>query len=208
MLPRRRLWFSGLIVSLLMTAMPALPAGAATPVRFGARLTHSTQPTPAETCHQNTGGPAGSLCTWVAVVAFENMATGNHQKAPKDGRIARVRLISCVGGRFTVQVARKQAGTQRYKVVKNGPTLTYVKDTQAGGCGGDEGDNYIIQSRPVSFTVKKGDYIAVRASKVGFIHNSSSGDSFLYRPPLASGGSYRSRSGESGGLLIQFQYAS
>jgi hypothetical protein len=206
MLPRRRLWFSGLIVSLLMTAMPALPAGASTPVRFGAKLTHTTQPTPAETCQDNTGGPAGSTCTWVAVVAFENMSTGNNQKAPKTGTIGRVRLISCVSGKFTVQVARKQSGTQKYRVVKNGPTITYSKDTQSGGCGGDNGDNYIIQSFRVSFTITKGDYIAVKASKVGFMHNSSSGDSFLYRPPLAPGGSYKTRTGASGGLLVSFQY--
>ena len=39
---RDRLWFSGLVVSLLMAALPAIPAGAATPVRFGARLTNLT----------------------------------------------------------------------------------------------------------------------------------------------------------------------
>jgi hypothetical protein len=190
----------------MVGVLPAIPASAATPVRFGAKLTRFTQPTPAETCRDNTGGPSGSTCTWVAVVAFENMSTGSNQKAPKAGTIGKVRLISCVKGSFTVQVARKQSGTQKYKVVKNGPVISYKKDTQTGGCGGEDGDNYKIQSFNVSFTVKKGDYIAVKASKVGFIHNSSSGDSYLFRPPLAAGGSYRSRNGSSGGLLIQFQY--
>jgi hypothetical protein len=202
---RQRLWFCGLVVSVLMAALPAVPASAAT-VRFGAKLTRHTQPTPAETCQGNTGGSSGSTCTWVAVVAFENMSTGSNQKAPKDGTIGKVRLISCVAGSFTVQVARKQSGTQKYKVRKNGPVINYKKDTQSGGCGGSDEDNYKIQSFNVNFTVKKGDYIAVKAKKVGFIHNSSSGDSYLFRPPLTAGGSYKSRNGSSGGLLIQYQY--
>lgn len=202
---RRTLWFSGLLMSALMVVLPVAPTSAAT-VRFGAKLTSETQPTPAETCQDNTGGPSGSVCTWVAVVAFENMSTGSNQKAPKNGTIGKVRLISCVKGSFTVQVARKQSGTQKYKVVKNGPVIHYQRDSQSGGCGGSDGDNYKIQSFSVNFTVKKGDYIAVKASKVGFIHNSSSGDSYLYRPALASGGNFKSRSGASGGLLIQYQY--
>ncbi|MFN8520994.1 MAG: hypothetical protein U0667_16740 [Chloroflexota bacterium] len=202
---RRTLWFSGLLMSLLMAVLPVTPASAAT-VRFGAKLTRHTQPTPAETCHDNAGGSSTSTCTWVAVVAFENMSTGNNQKAPKAGTIGKVRLISCVKGTFTVQVARKQSGSQRYKVVKNGPVIDYKKDTQSGGCGGPDEDNYKIQTFNVSFTVNKGDYIAVKASKVGFIHNSSSGDSYLFRPPLSAGGGFQSRDGSSGGLLIQFQY--
>ena len=54
--------------------------------------------------------------------------------------------------------------------------------------------------------VKKGDFIAVKAKRVGFMRSSSSGDTYLFEPPLGS--SYRSRDTTTGNMLIQFQYAS
>ncbi|MEZ4597153.1 MAG: hypothetical protein R3C32_10225 [Chloroflexota bacterium] len=199
---RRRLWFCGLVVSVLMAALPALPASAAT-VRFGAKLTRHTQPTPRETCQQDTGGPSGTTCTWVAVEAFEN---GGHERAPKDGRIGKVRIITCISGYFYPQVARAKPGQDKARVVYTGPRLDYRKDTQSGGCGGPDGDNYRIQSFTVNMPVKKGDYIAVKGPKVAFIHNSSSGDALVFRPALATGGSYRTTDDSTGGLLIQYQY--
>ena len=56
--------------------------------------------------------------------------------------------------------------------------------------------------------VNKGDYIAVKGTKIGFIHNSSSGDALVFRPPLPTGGSYQTADDETGRLLIQFEYAS
>jgi hypothetical protein len=197
---RSTLWFSGLLVAAVMAVIPAVPAAAA-PVRFGAYLDRFTQPTPAERCDQHGSIPSNKVCTWVAVVASQN--AGKH-KAPKDGTIGRVRLISCLAGSFTVQVARKQSGTQRFKVVKSPKTISYAKDAQAGGCGGEDGDNYRIQSFSVNFTVKKNDFIAVKAKRVGFMRNSSSGDTYLFEPPLGS--SYRNRDTTTGAMLIQFQY--
>jgi hypothetical protein len=196
---RHRLWAAGLIVSVLMTALPAIPAGAAT-VRFGAKLTRDTQPTPAERCDDHAGIPTNKACTWVVKVAYQNVSG---TRAPKNGTINRVRLISCVAGTFTVQVARKQSGTQRFKVVKSPKTITYAKDSRAE-CGGENGDDYRIQSFSVNFTVQKGDYIAVKAKRVGFMRNSSSGDTYLFEPPLGS--SFRSRDTTTGNMLIQYQY--
>jgi hypothetical protein len=199
---RDRLWVCGLLASMLMAAIPALPAAGGTPVRFGARLTRFTQPTPAERCSQHGNIPNDKACTWVAVVASEN--AGKH-RAPRDGTIRRVRLISCVAGSFTVQVARKQPGRNRFKVVKSPRTISYVADGRAE-CGGPDGDDYRIQSFSVDFTVRQGDYIAVKAKRVGFMRNSSSGDTQLFEPPLGS--SYRTRDTTTGAMLIQFQYAS
>ncbi len=198
---RDRLWFCGLVVSLLMSALPALPTSAAT-MRFGARLDRFTQPTPAERCSQHGSIPDNKTCTWVMKVAYQNVSG---TKAPKGGTINRVRLISCVAGSFTVQVARKQSGTQRFKVVKSPRTINYVADNRTE-CGGEDGDDYRIQSFSVNFTVNKGDYIAVKAKRVGFMRNSSSGDTYLFEPPLGS--SYRSRDTSTGNMLIQYQYAS
>jgi hypothetical protein len=133
-------------------------------------------------------------------VAYQNVPG---TRAPKNGTIDRVRLISCTAGSFTVQVARKQSGTQRFKVVKSPKTISYARDTRAE-CGGEDGDDYRIQSFSVNFTVKKGDYIAVKARRVGFMNSSSSGDTYLFEPPLGS--SYRSRDTTTGNMLIQYQY--
>ena len=198
---RHRLWAFGLLVSVLLVALPAVPASAAT-VRFGAKLTADTQPTPAERCDQHGSIPDGKACTWVMKVAYQNVPG---TKAPKDGTIRQVRLISCVAGSFTVQVARKQSGTQKFKVVKSPKTISYASDPRAE-CGGEDRDDFRIQSFSVNFTVKKGDYIAVKAKRVGFMRNSSSGDTYLFEPPLGS--SYRNRDTTTGNMLIQFQYAS
>jgi len=143
-------------------------------------------------------------CTWVAVEAFEN---GDHEKAPRNGTIRKVRLISCVGGSFTVQVARYRPTDDKAKVVRSGPTINYVKDERETW-GGDFQDDYKIQSFNVNFHVNKGDYIAVKGTKVGFIHRAGSGDAIKFRPPLLVGGSFQSPDDDENSLLIQFEYAS
>ncbi|MBX3031006.1 MAG: hypothetical protein KF809_12685 [Chloroflexi bacterium] len=202
-MPRRRsMRVLAVLASLILVALPGLPTTAASPVRFGAKLDRFTEPTPAERCAQHGSIPAGSTCTWVAAVAFQN--AGKH-KAPKNGTIGKIRLISCVAGSFTVQAARKQSGSQKFKVVRSGPTINYKKDTRSQ-CGGDGFDDFKIQSFNVNFTVKKGDYIAVKAKKVGFMRNSSSGDTLLFEPPLKVGGGFKSKDTTTGSMLIQFQY--
>lgn len=200
---RRLTTLSALLVALMLAGIAPMTTSAAG-TRFGAKLTRETEPTPAERCDQHGSIPNNKTCTWVAVVASQN--AGKH-KAPRNGTIRKVRLISCVAGSFTVQVARKQSGSQKFKVVKNANTINYVKDSRPQ-CGGDNFDDFKIQSFRVNFTVKKGDYIAVKAKRVGFMRNSSSGDTYLFEPPLPSGGGYRSRDTTTGGMLIQFEYAS
>jgi hypothetical protein len=200
---RRLIGFSALFGALVLATISPLSVSASTPTRFGAKLSHSTQPTPREQCGDTVGTSNPRTCTWVAVQAFEN---GGHQQAPKDGTIGKVRIVSCVGGSFTVQVARAKPGPRQAKIVRSGPKLTYVKDSQSGGCGGLNGDNYQIQSFNVNLKVSKGDYIAVKGTKVGFIHNSSSGDAIVFEPPLPTGGSFKTADTSTGSLLIQFQY--
>jgi hypothetical protein len=201
---RHRLWVCGVIVSVLVAALPALPATAATPVRFGAKLFTGSdgQPTPAERCSQHGEIPSDKPCTWVMVVGYQN---ASRTRAPRNGTIRRVRLVSCVAGSFTVQVARRRSGTQRFKVVKSPAFISYQADNRAT-CGGPGEDDFRIQSFSVNFTVQTGDYIAVKAKRVGFMRSSSSGDTYLFEPPL--GNSYRSRDTSTGNMLIQYQYAS
>ena len=199
----RLLGTSGLLAALMLVSVAPMSVSAASPVRFGAKLTHSTQPTNKARCDNNNGISPGATCTWVAVEAFEN---GDHQRAPKTGTIHKVRLVSCTAGSFTVQVAHANPSKHKARVVRNGPKLSYVADNQSGGCGGDNGDNYKIQSFNVSLHVDKGDYIAVKAKSVGFMHSSSSGPTLLFAPPLVPGGAQRTADGEENDMLIQFQY--
>jgi hypothetical protein len=200
---RRLIGFSALLCSLVLAGVTPLSVSASGPVRFGAHLSHSTQPTPSEQCGTTVGKSNPRTCTWVAVEAFEN---GGHERAPKNGTIGKVRIVSCVGGSFTVQVARARPGHHQAKIVRSGPTLSYVKDTQSGGCGGNNGDNYKIQTFRVNLLLNTGDYIAFMGTKIGFIHNSSSGDALVFQPPLPTGGSYQTRDSATGSLLIQFEY--
>lgn len=199
---RRLTTLGALLVALMVMGVAPLTTSAATGTRFGAKLTKETQPTPREWCRDSNHS---STCTWVAVEAFEN---GGKEKAPRNGTIRKVRLISCVAGSVRIQVARAKPGEDKAKIVRSGPTINYVKDSQSGGCGGPDGDNYKIQSFSVNFHVNQGDYIAVRGTKIGFIHNSSSGDALKFRPSLPVGGSYEVADDDTGSLLIQFEYAS
>ena len=196
---------NGLLIALLLVAMQALPASALH-TRFGAKLTHTSQPTGAESCDQNSGIPTHSVCTWVALSAFEN---GDHQRAPRDGTIGKVRLISCAGGVFTLQIARAKPALHKAKVVRNGPVIHYIADprTASNNCGGDNRDDYIIQHFSVTVHVNQGDYIAVSARKPGFIHNSGGGPQLLFAPPLSPGGSFQTADGDSSAdLMLQLVY--
>jgi hypothetical protein len=199
------LWF--LAVSLLV-GLTAIPASAV-PTAFGAKLTRSSQPTGPEKCDQNAGIPDNATCTWVATTAFEN---GDNFKAPKAGTIKQAVLISCVGGSFQLQIARVTT-THKAKVVRNGPIINYAPDPrQVDGnpdtvCGGDNGTDYIVQTFSVSVHVNQGDYIAARAKRLGFLHNSGGGNTLLYAPPLAPGGTFQTKNGESSAdLMLRLVY--
>ena len=194
----RKLIGAGLtFVAFSLLGVQAIPASAA-PAAFGAKLTKFSQPTGAERCDQNGDIPDNATCTWVATTAFEN---GDHFKAPKDGTIRHLKLISCTAGTFTLQIARVKFAAHQAKVVRNGPTINYAADPQSE-CGGPDGDNYIIQTFSVNVPVKTGDYIAVRAKRLGFIHNSGGGNTFLFAPPLAPGGPFETRDDESSADLM------
>src|SRR4051812_35989551 len=96
---RRLTVLGALLAALMLTGIAPLTTGAAG-TRFGAKLTHETPPTERQWCRNSNHTTS---CTWVAVEAYAN---GGHEKAPRDGTIRKVRLISCVGGTFRVQVAR------------------------------------------------------------------------------------------------------
>ena len=187
-----------------LTGSAGSAATATTPAFFGARLTSQSQPSNAEngqSCDENGGIPHGSACTWVAITAFEN---GSHFTAPRTGTIRHVKLVSCVRGKFRLQLARASRSARTAKIVASGPEISYAGQSP---CGGASGDHYVVQSFRVRLHVAKGDYIAIKAASTGTL-SCSGGDGFLlYAPPLRVGGPLRkSHSGASCDLLVQLSY--
>jgi hypothetical protein len=187
-----------------MTISPGSAATATTPTFFGASLSSQSQPSNAENgqaCDEQAGIPHGSACTWVAITAFEN---GSHFAAPRTGTVRHVRLVSCVKGKFRLQLAKADPSARKAKIVVNGPVITYAGQSP---CGGASGSHYIVQSFRVNLRVAKGEYIAIKAASTGTL-SCSGGDGFLlYGPPLPVGGPFRkSHSGASCDLLVQLSY--
>jgi len=203
----------GLLVALLLVVTQSVGARAAAPLRFGANLTSSSQPSNAEggqTCDENGDIPSGGICSWVSVQAYHN---AGHEKAPRTGTIGKVRLVSCVGGSFRLQFARVKRSTGQARVVRNGPLITYQADPrQVDGdddtaCGGDDGDDYVVQAFTVNVHVNKGEYIAIRAASTGTLYCSGGSGTLLYSPPLGPGGRFRTATDRAScNLLVQLQY--
>jgi hypothetical protein len=198
---------SVLAAPLVLAGLAVAPGGAAsaaTPTYFGAKLSSQSQPSNAENgqaCDESAGIPHGSTCTWVAITAFEN---GSHFTAPRTGTVRHVKLVSCVKGRFRLQLADADPGSRKAKIVADGPEISYRGQSP---CGGSGGSHYIVQSFRVSLHVKKGDYVAIKAASAGTL-SCSGGDGFLlYGPPLPVGGRFKkAQSGASCDLLVQLSY--
>jgi hypothetical protein len=179
-------------------------AASATPTFFGAKLTTQSQPSNAEngqSCDENGGIPDHATCTWVAISAFEN---GSNFTAPTTGTVKHVKLVSCVAGKFRLQLARAVPHARAAKIVANGPEITYQGQSS---CGGADGDQYVVQSFRVNLHVAKGEFIAIKAQSAGTL-SCSGGDGFLlYAPPLPVGSPLKkSHSGASCDLLVQLSY--
>jgi hypothetical protein len=192
----------GLTVAVILTLAQVLTATAA-PVRFGAKLTPDTQPQPALWCDEPNDVAPHADCTWILNVAHQN---NGGQKAPKAGTIGRVRLMSCEPGKFRVQVARQVPGTSKYRVVKNGPVISYQGDPQ--GCGDQDDFVYKVESFATGFTVSKGDRIAIKAKRTGTLRCGSGGpNTLLFAPPLVAGGAAKKQTDTQGCLLlVEWQY--
>jgi hypothetical protein len=198
---------SVLVTPLTLVGLTASSGSAATakaPTFFGARLTSQSQPSNAEngqSCDESAGIPHGSACTWVAMTAFEN---GSHYTAPRTGTVKHVRLVSCVKGKFRLQLAKAYPSSGKAKIVANGPEITYAGQSP---CGGASGEHYVVQSFRVNLHITKGDFIAIKAASTGTLSCSGGSGFLLYAPPLRVGGRLKkSHSGASCDLLVQLSY--
>jgi hypothetical protein len=183
-------------------------ATATTPVRFGAVLNNNLFPDNAyqgQTCdHTLTGATPGAnySCTWIEDSALNFNGNGFvGARAPKDGTINKIRLVSGVGGSFKLYLARYKTTLQQGKIIKGGQTVTYATDACNPSCH--------IQTISINpMQVHKGDVLAIKTSKTSTLRCDSGGDHIsLYNPPLAVGGAFTNTTGTDGCyLMLQAQY--
>ena len=201
MFRRSMLGVIGLMIAMIAFAPSTLAAG---PARFGAKLTTDTFPSNAfqgKWCNDDHDS-----CTWVERQAYSR-PTG--YKAPKDGTIRKIRLIAGVPGGFRLQLARVRAGdtpgTYETKIVRQGKYINYEGQDPSW----DDPDPLKVESFTVNLTVKKGDYLAIKASKASFLRCDSGGARILQsEPPLPVGGSFQEPDQTDGCfMLLEAVYA-
>jgi hypothetical protein len=174
-------------IAILGAGLLAGSAMAAT--SFGSRLNH--EPTPPETCRS---AQPFKLCTWVLEIGQQNVG---HERAPKNGVITKLQLRSCTAGSFALQIARASPSTDQARVVKTGPTINYKGNP--GNCDG----GLFVETFNINVTVQTGDFLAVLATRVGFIYNASDEGALVFDPPLPDGGPNRAASNGTGdGFLL------
>jgi hypothetical protein len=179
---------AGLVVALagLLAAMVAPASGfASAPIKFGAKLNPTIQPSnslPGLKCSQEA---PGTSCTMVQNEAYGRPDGG--ELAPKTGTIKKIRLIAGGPGSFKLQIAKVKRstlfGTNEAKVVYNGPRISYQGQTEAN----DESGSYRVETFDVNVPVKKGQQLALKGNITSMIRCSSGGDNTLvYTPTLGS----------------------
>lgn len=167
--------------------------------QFGSKLTKHTQPSngaPGLPCAPHKTQD----CTFVLNEAYAPPNPDGKQLAPKDGTINKISLIAATKGKFRLQVVKLNKN-QHAKVVKQGPTISYVGTPL-------NGNTYNIENFKVDVPIKKGEQLAAKASKISFVRCSSGGpNTLIYQPALSPGGSSAATSGSDGcWMLLEATY--
>lgn len=190
---------AGIATALTSLALAVAPAAgiAGAPVKFGAKLNSTVQPSnslPGLTCN----GPETALepCTMVLNEAYGRPDGGEF--APKTGTIKTVRLIAGGPGSFRLMAVKKINGTDAI-AKRYGQRISYRGQVESAE---EEGD-YKVESFPVDMKIKKGEQLALRGSITSMIRCSSGGDNTLiYTPPLFLGGSFTPASNTDGCWIL------
>ena len=134
------------------------------------------------------------MCSWNA----------GKETAPRNGRIAKIRLVACAPrGSFVLQVVRVRQSPERAKVIRTGPVINYQGTSR--NCTAS--NNFDTEEFDVDVPIVKGDSLAVIATQVRFMYNAGSGPSIMFDPPLAEGDAFRTTSLDSGFLMLQAELA-
>jgi hypothetical protein len=190
---------TGLLTALAALALTVAPAVgmASAPVKFGAKLNSTVQPSnslPGLTCN----GPETALepCTMVLNEAYGRPDGG--ELAPKTGTIRKIRLIAGGPGSFRLMAVKHINGTESI-AKRYGQRISYRGQVESAE---EEGD-YRVESFPVEMKIKKGEQLALRGSITSMIRCSSGGDNTLiYTPPLFLGGPFTPASNTDGCWLL------
>lgn len=195
---------TGLIAALAVLALALVPTAgmAKAPVRFGAKLNPTVQPSnslPGLTCN----GPETPLvgCSMILNEAYGRPDGG--ELAPRSGTIKKIRLIAGGPGSIRLQIEKVNRatlfGTKEAKAVWYGPQIHYQGQTEANF----ENDDYRVESFPVDIPIKKGQQLGLRGQITSMIRCSSGGDNTLiYTPPLFLGGPFTAATNTDGCWLL------
>lgn len=171
---------TGLVAAAASLALMVAPASglAAAPVKFGAKLDPTVQPSnslPGLPCSQESL----VACTMVQNEAYGRPDGG--ELAPRSGTIKKIRLIAGGPGVFRLQVAKVKRstlfGSNEARVVANGQKIRYQGQTEANW----ESDSYRVETFDVNVPVKKGQQLAMHTNgtPMSAIRCSSGGDNTL-----------------------------
>lgn len=178
-LSRKLTHLSGLAAAVACVATMVAPAaGMAAPVKFGAKLDPTVQPS-----NSLPGLPCiPELRLWSCSMV-QNEAYGRPDGghiAPKTGTIKRIRLIAGGPGEtriYTAKVRRKTLlTTKEARIFQRGPKIVYQGQSEENW----ESGSYRVESFPVDIRIKKGEQLAVHApGKSPMVRCSSGGDNTL-----------------------------
>ena len=185
---RRLTTLSALLVALMLTGIAPLTANAAG-TRFGAKLTQdhpadASRAVPTARQHPLDASAPGSRW-WRTRTAAMRRRPGTAPSArsgssPASAAASRSRWLG------------KQSGDRRRSRSSRSQDHQLRQGQPRAECGGENVDDYKIQTFSVNFHVNKGDYIAAKGNKVGFMRNSEQRRSrTCSEPPLPVGGSYQ-----------------
>lgn len=188
-----------LVTALAALALALVPAAgmAKAPVRFGAKLNSTVQPSnslPGLTCN----GPEAPLepCTMVLNDAYGRPNGG--EIAPKTGTIRKIRLIAGGPGSFRLMAVKHINGTDAL-AKRYGQRIEYRGQNEAAE---EEGD-YNVESFKVDMKIKKGEQLGIRGSITSMVRCSSGGpNTLIYNPPLFLGGRFTPASDTDGCWLL------
>jgi hypothetical protein len=195
---------AGIVAAISAVAMMVVPASgmAAAPVKFGAQLNPTVQPSngsPGMECVPMTPTP----CTMVQNEAYGRPDGGEF--APKTGTIKRIRIIAADPGSFRPQIATVKhttsttLGDTKAKVTYTGPALSYTGQTEAN----EESGQYKVETFNVNIPVKKGQQLALRGNISSMVRCSSGGhNTLVFTPALQRGGAFAGATDASGCWIL------
>ncbi len=179
------------------TVLALIPALGHAATKFGAELNGEVQPSNASV----DGAPCiigdPGNCTRVSMEAYGRPDGG--ERAPKDGTIKKIRVISQGPDTFRLQIAEAKANQERAKVVYSGPKL----QSEGQDPNADPDDPYKVETFKVDAPVEKGQYLATKSKRSSMLRCSSGGpNQLLFQPALGLNGPFETATDTDGCWLL------